>query len=158
MKLYLVDIANEEDRQKALAVLTALAPVLRANEAPVDPPVVAFADAPAKKPRRTQKANGAAEPTEPAAEPTDPAIARMAERLTEFATAPVVELAAALSTTEPVPEVDEEAVRESLRQVAHAKGVVWLRKVLASYQATRLGDLTPVQAAAVLQAAESERE
>jgi hypothetical protein len=55
--------------------------------------------------------------------------------------------------TAPAPEADDEAVREELRQVARTKGVVWLREILASYQAARLGDLTIAQVQEALHAA-----
>jgi hypothetical protein len=130
MKFSLVDIATEEDRQRALAVLAALAPVLRSDTPAVaDTPVAE----PEKKTRRAQKANGAAEPvTEPI--PVEPAVEPVPE-------------------PEPVPEVDNDAAREELRQVARAKGVTWLREILTGYQAARLGDLTLAQVQEVLRAA-----
>jgi hypothetical protein len=164
MKLSLTDIATEEDRQRALAMLVALEPVMRSNVAPT--PVVVempVAEAPAKKTRRAQKANGAAEPTpaEPVAEPVEPEPVAEPDPVAEPvpATAPVAKpesvepVAEHVPATAPAPEADDEAVREELRQVARTKGVVWLREILASYQAARLGDLTIAQVQEALHAA-----
>ena len=136
MKFSLTDIATEEDRQRALAMLHALAPVMRSDVAPtpvvVEMPVAEpVAEEPAKKTRRVRKTNGTAEP-EPAAESIP-------------ATAPV--------GPEPATEVDDETAREELRQVARTKGVTWLREILTGYQAARLGDLTIGQVREVLRAA-----
>jgi hypothetical protein len=133
MKFNLTDIETEEDRQRALAVLVALAPVMRPDTA--DTPVVESV----KKPRR-RKANGVDEPEQVAeSESVEPA--------------PVEPVAA--SAVEPVPATapDDEAAREELRQVARTKGVVWLREILANYQAARLGDLTLEQVQETLRAA-----
>ncbi len=137
MKLNLTDIVTEEDRQRALAVLVAVAPVMRSDAAPTPAAVVEMPAAePAKKTRR-RKVNGVDEPesiADPA--PVEPVVEpeSIAER------APVEPATATVA--EPAPATDDETAREELRQIARTRGVVWLREILASYQAARLGDLT----------------
>ncbi len=117
MKFNLTDIQTADDWQQAMAMLLAIKPVFQpvVADAPATPPV---ADA------RARKANGAAKPAQQETEPV--------------ATEPTV--------SEPLAKTEsEEAAREKLRLLAVERGVAWFRDLLATYGATRLGDLTATQ-------------